>query len=466
MPSLFGKAAKTLAVRNAAPPVALGTRTASWTPGLMLGNQDDLAYLGAFTTNGTVNANVSLLARSTAKPEWRLYRKERQDGRVRYTTNDGGSDQRTEVVRHQALNVLEKPASIMSNGQEIVIWTRFQLFELSGIWMETAGKSHWVVEYDPRAKIPLGVWPVRPDRMQPVPDENNYLLGWVYTGPDGRTKVPLDPDEVIFNRYPDPLDPYGGCGPIRSVLTDIDSARYAAEWNRQYFINSAEPGGVIEVDHEIDDDEWHDLMERWREGHRGVARAHRIAVLEAGQRWVPNAHSLRDMDFIALRNVSRDVIREALAQHKVMTGVTDDVNRANAQTGEEVFSSWSVVPRLDRWKDVLNFQFLPLFGAAGEGVEFDYHFPMPLNREQDNAELTAKSAAALALVQAGYDPAAVLEAVGLPPMESVAPPAALPAAPADPNAGAGNPDDGNAGDGSPQNDLRRFAAFNQLTGAR
>ena len=63
--------------------------------------------------------------------------------------------------------------------------------------------------------------------------------------------------------------------------------------------------------------------------------------------------------------------------HKVMTGVTDDVNRANAQTGEEVFASWKVAPRLDRWRDVLNTQFLPLFGSAGEGVEFDYVFPQP-----------------------------------------------------------------------------------------
>ena len=453
MPSLIGKASKTL--RNAAPPVPMGSRTGAWAPGLMLGDADDLAYMGAYTSNGTVNSNVSLLASSSAKPEWRLYRSPVRDGRVRYTTNDGGSDQRTEVVQHQALNVLATPATITTGrGQELVIWSRFQLFEVSGIWLETTGKSHWVVERDERANIPLGLWPVRPDRMQAVPDADKYLVGWVYTGPDGRTKIPLEPDEVIFNRYPDPMDSYGGCGPIRSVLVDIDSARYAAEWNRQYFVNSAEPGGVIEVDHEVDDDEWHDLMERWREGHRGVARAHRIAVLEAGQKWLPNQHSLKDMDFIALKNVSRDIIRESLGMHKVMTGVTDDVNRANAQTGEEVFANWKIVPRLDRWKDVLNYQFLPLFGSAGQGVEFDYIYPLPANREQDNAELLAKGQAALWLVQAGYDPEQVLETVGLPAMDATAPPAPAP--------DAGDPDtSGTAGgDGDPtaQNRAREVLA--------
>ena len=113
----------------------------------------------------------------------------------------------------------------------------------------------------------------------------------------------------------------------------------------------------------------------------------------------------------------RDTIREALGMHKVMTGVTDDVNRANAQTGEEVFASWKVSPRLERWRDVLNNQLLPLFGSTGVGVEFDFVYPMPQNREQDALELTTKANAALALVTAGYDQSDVLEVVGLPDMK-------------------------------------------------
>ncbi|MCW2900995.1 MAG: portal protein, partial [Streptosporangiaceae bacterium] len=192
----------------------------------------------------------------------------------------------------------------------------------------------------------------------------------------------------------------------------------------------------------MDDDEFDQMIDRWRDSHRGVGRAHRVAVLEGGATWVPNGSAQKDMDFVNLRGDSRDAIREALGMHKVMTGVTDDVNRANAQTGEEVFANWKIVPRLDRWKDVLNFQFLPLFGSTGTDVEFDYIYPLPANREQDNAELTAKTAAAEALVNAGYDPHSVLEVVGLPDMEVAEtavqapglPPGWVPEAPAAPAA--------------------------------
>lgn len=412
--SLVGKA---LALRNQGPPVPVGGDMIRMLPGSGLGGNTDLTLIRAYKTNGTNQANVSLLASSVAAQQWKLFRAQPADGRVRYTTSDKGSDQRTEVVQHAALHVLNNPAVITADGITRPIWDRMGLFEISQIYLEQCGKSYWVVDRGAmESPVPLGLWPVRPDRMTPVPDREKFLAGWIYTSPDGTERIPLRVTDVIFSRYPDPEDLYGGCGPIQSVLTDIEAARYASEWNRNYFINSAEPGGVIQVDHELDDEEFNQLVDRWRDTHRGVARAHRIAVLEAGATWVPNGHSMKDMDFAGLRTIMADHIREALGMHKVMTGISDDVNRANAQTGEEVFASWKVAPRLDRWQNVLNSQFLPLFGAAGNGVEFGYVFPTPVNREQDALELKAKSEAALTLVTAGYDQHDVLKTVGLPDM--------------------------------------------------
>lgn len=467
MASLIGKALRPLAKT----PVPMGAPSLTYLPGTSPGGQNvDLTLMRTFKSNGTVNANVSLLASAAAGPGWKLFREAPQDGRRRYTTADKGSDQRTEVIQHAALNALNTPAAIQVGGVRVPAFTRFGLFEISGIWLETTGKSHWICDrgLNDSAPFPLGLWPVRPDRMMPVPDRDKWLAGWIYTSPDGREKIPLPVTDVIFNRYPDPEDPYGGTGPIQSVLTDIESARYAGEWNRNFFINSAEPGGVLQLDHELQEGEFDALVDQWRETHRGVARAHRIAVLENGVTWVPNAHSsMKDMDFANMRGVMRDTIREALGMHKVMTGVSDDVNRANAQTGEEVFASWKVAPRLERWRDVLNSQFLPLFGSTGIGVEFDFVYPMPQNREQDNAELLAKTKAAQTLIQGGYHPDDVCEVVGLPKMRVVEqatqapalPPAWVPAAPA------GGEDEEPAA--TPENVARRqMAAWNALVGAR
>jgi len=420
------------------------------------------SYLKASGSNGTLWQIVHLLSAATARPQWRMYRNT-QDMRVRYSTTETGSDQRTEVLQHQALSVLAHPSPFGTSraGTSMSAFSRFGLFELQQSYLELTGEGPLVVARDPRATFPTGLWPVRPDRLRPVPDPDTWLKGWIYTGPSGE-QVPLLPDELIMEKYPNPWDPYRGLGPVQAILIDVQAAQYSASWNLNFFLNSAEPGGIIEVDHSFADGEWDDLTEHWRESHQGVSRAHRVAVLEGGQKWVANQMSLKDMDFANLRGVSRDIIREAFGLHKSIMGVSDDVNRANAQTAEEVFQGVKVVTRLDRKKDVLNEQFLPLFGSTGQGVELDYVSPKPPNREEDIAELAGKASAAAVLIsQGGFDPHDVLEVVGLPDM-SVAEVKLLAAAPPPPPPPAPGADPGEQaaeGQGGGDSAAARWAPF-------
>lgn len=404
MSSLIGKVlAKTASSAESpisyAPPGFAGV-----SPGY--GGADPAGYMRAYGSSGTVFSIVSMLARQTAKHAWHLYRQQPQDGRRRYTTADKGSDQRVEVIKHQAIALWNRPNPFMSG---------FQLRELSQTYLDLTGEGYIVVARDNRVTFPTGLWPVRPDRMDPVPHREKFLAGYIYTSPSGE-RVPLQPDEVIMIKYPNPFDIYHGLGPVQSILVDIDAAKYSAAWNRNFFLNSATPGGVIQVGKRLSDDEWNEFTNRWRESHRGIGAAHRVAVLEQGAVWVPNAHTIQDMDFANLRGVSRDVIREAFAMHKSILGTADDVNRANAVTAQEHFESFLIADRLDRWRDTVNCSYLPLFGSTAEGVELDHDDPVTSNREADALELASKAKAAQALVLAGYDPADVLEAVGLPAM--------------------------------------------------
>lgn len=408
--SLIGKTINAARSTNPdAPPVRYARAGGATYSTMQAGGSDPGAYMRAYGSSGTVYGVVSMLARQTAKKQWHLYRQQPQDGRRRYTTGDKGSDQRVEVIKHLAIQLWNKPNSAMSG---------FRLRELSQTYLDLTGESYLVVQRDPRATFPVALWPVRPDRMQPIPGTDTFLAGYVYSGPSGEA-VPLQPNEVIQTLYPNPFDPYRGLGPIQSILTDIDAAKYSAQWNRNFFLNSATPGGVIEVDRRLSDEEWNELTNRWHETHRGVGAAHRVALLESGAKWVANAHTIKDMDFSSLRNISRDVIREPFAIHKAIMGASEDVNRANAVTAQEHFESFLITDRLDRWRDILNCAYLPLFGSTGEGVEMDHDDAITSNREADALELKSKSAAAKDLVDAGYEPHGVLETVGLPDMDVV-----------------------------------------------
>lgn len=357
------------------------------------------AQMAAMGSVGTLFAVVSRTANATAQVQWKLYR----------SSPDGDPDNRVEVTRHLALQVLNKPNPFM---------TRQELMEAGQQHVDLTGEGWCVIDYG-GTPWPQTMWPVRPDKMEPVPHPTEYLSGYIYSGPNGE-KVPLDRNEVIMLRMPNPLDPYRGMGPVQSLLVDLDATRYSAEWNRAFFLNSAEPGGIIEVEKRLSDPEFQELRMRWNEQHRGVAKAHRVAVLEQGK-WVDRSYSQRDMQFAQLRTVSRDTILEAFTMPKSMIGITETVNKANAEVGEVTFARWLQVPRLERWKQAFNNDFLPLFGKAGQGLEFDYVDPVPDDPETETAKLTARANAYVALVGADVEPDDAASVCELPPMRHITP---------------------------------------------
>lgn len=363
---------------------------------------DMTAALEAMGGNGTLFAIAGRLAQATSSADWCLYRKT-TDNRRRYATTPAP---RVEITKHPALEVWNNPNPHMT--QQLFIETVQQ-------HMELVGETEWAVAEHDQLAMPAELWPVRPDKMQPIPSATEFLAGWVYQSPDGE-KVPLGVDEVIQMKSPNPTNPYRGMGAVQTILMDLDSDRYSAEWNRNFFINGAQPGGVIEFPETLTDDQFRSFQARWREGHQGVAAAHKIAMLEDGMKWVDVNFSQKDMQFAELRSLSREVIREAFGYPKPMLGAVDNVNRANAEAGEYVFARWLIEPRLDRIKDTLNSRFLPMFGSFGEGVEFDYHSPVPENEDREASERTSKTDAVVKLIEAGFDPTEVLDVMGLPQM--------------------------------------------------
>lgn len=359
------------------------------------------AQMRAMETVGTVHAIVSRWSKAMAGVEWHLYRK----------AASGLKEDRQEVTVHPALDLWNQPNPF---------FTREVFVEAGQQHKGLTGETWWVIARNPRASMPLELWNVRPDRIQPVPHPTNFLSGYMYTGPGGE-EVALRLEDVIFIRTPHPRDPYRGISPIQPLLAEIDSNKYAAEWQRNFFMNSAEPGGIIELPSVLSDPEWDQLQARWNEQHKGVANAHRVAFLEHGQ-WKDRKYTQRDMQFVESNAASREVIREGLGFPKPMLGTVDDANRANMEAADVMFSRWLVVPDLRAMRGALNTQLLPLYGRdAARMYEFDFVDPTPADRELEVKEAESKSTAWKTLVDGGADPRLASEYLGLPDLGYRAP---------------------------------------------
>ncbi|MCH9010788.1 MAG: phage portal protein [Chloroflexi bacterium] len=284
---------------------------------------------------------------------------------------EAGPRRRIEVEEHLILDLWNMPNPFYTNDE---------FLEVSVNHFSLVGEMWWVIVRDKTFRIPVEIWPVRPDRMRPIPHPTDYISGYVYQV--GNEKVFLDIEDVIFIRRPSPLDPYRGIGPIGSIMLDLGSEKAAAQFTANFFRNSAIPGGVIETDETMSDPDRDRLIAGWRAAHQGVGNAWRVAILEKAH-WKERMFTQRDMQLDLLRKQGRDIIFGVYGVSKTMMGGTDDVNRANAEAAEVVFARWTVTPLLSRIKAAINGHLVKPFDPT---LSLTFKDPVPANREFDLKE--------------------------------------------------------------------------------
>ncbi|GAG96627.1 unnamed protein product, partial [marine sediment metagenome] len=101
--------------------------------------------------------------------------------------------------------------------------------------------------------------------------------------------------------------------------------------------------------------------------------------------------SQKDMDFSQLRKQTRENLLFAFGMPQSVMGVSENVNRANAEAGDYTFARWLIKPRLTRIKNKLNEQLLPMFKAADLELDFDEIVPETVEQKKMLAESGVKA---------------------------------------------------------------------------
>jgi len=394
------------------------------------GRSGPLAQMDAMGASATLFSVINRTSTATAKVDWHLHVP--APGQT-CEYGQGTEDECGEVGVQQ----VEKHPALITLGKPNPFYTRQELFESGQQHVDLTGEGWLVVSY--LGRMPYELWVARPDRMVVVTDPRDYLLGYIYVGPDGREQA-LKPRDVLSMRMPNPIDPYRGLGPVQTIMSQISGSAMSAEWNANFYRNGARPGGIVKLSRRMSDPEFEKLIERWNYNHKGPANAGRTAFLEDGE-WVdPKPMSIADMQLVETSNLNRDTILLAFGASKYDVGVLEDVNRASAAAASSDFAERMTVPRLDRWQQMLNNDFLPLFpGAQEQGLCFVYTNPIRRERAEQRADDLNAATIFQILKGAGVDPADAAEIAGLPPL-TMAPVPAVPEPAVAPAGAPANPD--------------------------
>jgi HK97 family phage portal protein len=320
-------------------------------------DRDMRGFINAFGEVGWLFAVLSKIAQGVADAEWCLY-----------TERNG---ELTEVENSPIMALLDF-VNPFQTFQEFI--------ELHEIYMGLTGESFWVINRN-KGGLPGEMWIVPPDKISVVPSKKDFIAGYVYQ--IGSEKIPLDKELVIHHKLPNPSNPYRGLGPVQALAYDLDSELYAGKWNRNFFYNSARPDGILSFD-TLSEEQYTRLKLQWNERYKGTANAHKMALVEGAAKYQQVSVSAKDMDFKELRLLNRDNILGIFGMPLSVMGITENVNRANAEAGDYTFARWIVTPRLKRLQGKLNEQFIPMWPHS-ENLYLDFDDVVPESVEEKRA---------------------------------------------------------------------------------
>ena len=333
-------------------------------------NWNQKEFLSAYDTIGWLHAVVFRIALGCSEVEWTLFD----------TTNQ---DKPKQIFKHPILALLHQVNPFQTSNEFIALDT---------IYNELIGESFWALNFNALGEPAEIILPY-PHLMSVIPAASfPFVKGYVYG--TGQNAIPFDINEIIHFKYPNPLNQYRGLAPAKAIGINLDAEQNADKWVNQFFYNSARPDGVIQFDYSLSDEQFEKLKKQWSEKYKGVSKAHQVALLEGGGKYIQIQNTIKDMDFPSLKQKNRDVILGVWGMPLSVMGISENVNKANSEAGDYTFARWIVKPRLDWKKAKIQEQLIPKFRRS-ENLEIGFKEVVPETTEQ-------KISAAESGMRAGY----------------------------------------------------------------
>jgi HK97 family phage portal protein len=239
--------------------VAVGAAINTWESGTPQ-QQKDSYYryaLEGYSGNEVAFACIEELASSAGEPRLVAVRK-----------TEKGPEQ---IHDHPVLDLFEHPNPFSGGSQLISALIMFRAVSGNAYIEKVRSGAGKLVE----------LWPLRPDRMWVIPDENPavHLRGWEYK--IGADTYFLPARDVIQSKTRNPLDDWYGLPPMKPAAMRIDTSAAMRSFTQAFFNNAGVPSGLLVIEKQVGPAEAQMIRDRHRNDYSG-RNAFNMMVL-AGQ---------------------------------------------------------------------------------------------------------------------------------------------------------------------------------------
>lgn len=267
-------------------------------------------------------------------------------------------------------------------------WTFQRLIEMTEMSLGVWGECYLFLDRGGSKRgEPKEIWWARSDRVRVVTSKTEYISHFELIPSDGSQPVRFERNEVIWLRYPNPIDEYSGLSPLSAAMLAADAGRAAAISNNRQFTSGMQAAGVIspKAGTSFTEEQAKQMEQAIDRRFTGAKNAHKWAVLRQEIEFKPLSITPKDAEFLGTLNWSLEEVCRAYGVPIDLVG------------GQRTYENYNAA-QLDLWyrtlqpearfiANELTEQLLPLFPGQADIVEFDLS-NVPVLQEAERAKWT------------------------------------------------------------------------------
>jgi len=325
------------------------------------------AMIGAYKSWVYICANKN--ATAVANANLKVYvKKKSKDQKTHFTTKAIDRSTLARFQKNPALNRIITKESSIEEVEEHPLYdlfakvnpfiSRFDLWELTTLYLEMTGNAYWYVVRDETFGIPIQLWVMPSQYMQVVVSRDRFISGYVFTR--GVEKIPFEEAEIIHFKYPSLSSIFYGQGCLLAAMDAYDFEQSAKSFETTLMKNQGRPEGILQTEQGLTDPEFERLRTQFENKYGQQGRKGKPLLLEKGLKYTPLTMTPKEINFIVGRKLSREEIA-AVFGVPISKLTTEKVNLANAFIGEKQYMEDTISPRLKRIEEKINERLMPMY---------------------------------------------------------------------------------------------------------
>lgn len=231
--------------------------------------------------------------------------------------------------------------------------TETQLWLLSSLYLDISGNCFWEKVRSASGRV-VELWPLRPDRMEIEPDADKFIRRYWYK--IGSLKYPIEPEDIIHFKSPDPLNDYFGMAPLRAGLRAVSIDNEANDFTKVMLQNYAIPPVAVMMEGKVDEENSRRLLTSWKQKFGKDNRGD--PMFAGGIKDIKTlGMSLADMTLPDLRSISESRICMIFNVQPILIGAKVGLDRstfANFSEARQVFQQDCMGPLRRIYADTID----------------------------------------------------------------------------------------------------------------